>query len=233
MTSIHQPNTDVLKLFDQLYVLTSSGQCIYNDHPSKIKEYLNECQVELLGYQVPIEELIKVASSPDSNNVLVTNLVERAFGEVISSEKWMNHAKLHNKNLYQENKSFKLTDMMILLRRTAKNELIGGWKIQLSCLFFYILTVLIMLYLYPNDIGTDPGCTEETIDLRNISLINQRILDVILGNEQKFQQNTKFIFILMFIIYFFNIIQLSYSFSCENQVKIVRKETFESANLLF
>ena len=46
-----------------------------------------------------------------------------------------------------------------------------------------------MLYLFPNDIGTDPGCTEEKIDLRNISLINQRILDTLSGKEQKFQQN--------------------------------------------
>ena len=219
MTSIHQPNTDVLKLFDQLYVLTSRGQCIYNDHPSKIKEHLNKFQVKLLDYQVPIEKLIKIASSSDSNNVLVNNLVKRAFGEVISSKKWMKDAKLHNKSFCQENKSFKFTDLMILLRRTAKNELIGGWKIQLSCLFCYLLTILVMHYLFPNDIGTDPGCTEETIDLRNISLINQRILDAIMGNEQKFQQNTKFIFISIFIIYFFNVIQLSYSFTNDNQVK--------------
>ena len=64
----------------------------------------------------------------------------------------------------------------------------------------YYITIFGMLYLFPNDIGTDPGCTQERIDLRNISLINQRILDVITGNEQKFQQNIKFIFFIILCI---------------------------------
>ena len=223
MTSIHQPSADVLKLFDQLYVLTNNGQCIYNDHPSNIKGHLNECQIELLDYQVPIEKLIKVASSPDSKDVIVNNLIKKTFEISISSLKWIKYSKSQNKNLFQENKSFNWTDVLILLRRTAKNELIGGWKIQISSLICYLLTVFVLLYLFPNDIGSDLGCTESIIDLRNISSINQRIMDVIMGNQQKFQQNIIFMFIIMYIIYFFNTIQLSYTFSYENQVKIIDK----------
>ena len=223
MTSIHQPNTDVLKLFDQLYVLLNRGQCIYNNHPSEIKKHLNECQIELLNYQVPIEELIKVASSTHSNDVIVNNLIRKTFERSISSLKYIKYGKLQKKSLFQENKSFNWADVLILLRRTAKNELIGGWKIQISSLICYLLTIFALLYLFPNNIGSDPGCTENAIDLRNISSINQRIVDVIMGNQQKFQQNIIFMFVIMYIIYFFNVIQLSYMFSCENQVKIIDK----------
>ena len=202
-------------------MLLNRGQCIYNDHPSKIKEYLIECQVPLKEYQVPIEELIKVASSSDSNNVLANNLIEKTFERSISSLKWIKDSKLQKKSLFRENKWLNCIDVFILLHRTVKNELIGGWKIQIASLICYLLTVFVLLYLFPNDIGSDPGCTEETIDLRNISLINQRIVDVIIGNQQKFQQNIIFMFIMMYIFCFFNVIQLSYTFSCENQVKII------------
>ena len=201
-------------MFDQLYVLSSNGECIYNDHPSKLKQHLVQCQVQLLDYQVPIEEVIKIASSSDSNK-----LIKQQFENTISSEElWLKDSKLLKKNLFHKNKSFNLTDVIILLRRTATNQFIGGWKIQFGFLFFYFLSLFTMLCLFPNDIGTDPGCTEETIDLRNISLINQRILDVIIGNEQKFQQNAKFIFNVIMIIYSFDTIQMCYMSSYQNQV---------------
>ena len=220
LMSIHQPNSDVLTLFDQLYVLSTRGQCIYNDHPSKIKQHLIQCQIPLMKSQVPIEELIKVASS-SSDIVFPINLAEKTFKESISSqESWMKDSKLLKKNLSQKNKSFSFYDVIILLRRTATNELIGGWKIQIAFLISYFLSISIMLYLFPNDIGTDPGCTEERIDLRNISLINQRILDVLNGNQQKFQQNVKYIFFIIIMIYFLDIIQLCYTFSSQNHVSL-------------
>ena len=216
LTSIHQPNNDIVNLFDQLYVLTSKGQCIYNDHPSKLKQYLINFQVEILDYQVPIEELIKIASSTDSNKLISDNFEKSKNLQ----ESWMSDCKLLKNNLFESKKSFNLSDLMIILRRTARNELIGGWKIQIGFLMFYYITIFGMLYLFPNDIGTDPGCTQERIDLRNISLINQRILDVITGNEQKFQQNIKFIFFIILCIYCYDVIQLCYTFSCRNQVSL-------------
>lgn len=62
VTSIHQPNTDVLMLFDQLYVLSNGGQCVYNGHPNDLKQYLFDCQIPCSDIQVPIEQLIKYSS---------------------------------------------------------------------------------------------------------------------------------------------------------------------------
>ena len=214
LTSIHQPNCDVLRLFDQLYILSNKGECIYNNDPSKLKQHLIEYQIELLDYQVPIEEIIKIASSSHSDK-----LIKKQFENSTSSQElWLNDSKLLKNSLFHKNKSFNLTDVMILLRRTATNEFIGGWKIQFGFLFFYFLSLFTMICLFPNDIGTDPGCTEETIDLRNISSINQRVLDVIIGNQQKFQQNVKFIFNIIMIIYSFDLVQWCYMSSYQNEV---------------
>ena len=197
-------------MFDQLYVLNNKGQCIYNDHPSSLKQYLVECQVQLLDYQVPIEELIKIAST-HSNNVFNKNVQDS--DESFKDSKLLNH-------LPQEIRLFNFTDLTTILRRTAKNDLIGGWKIQLTALICYTMSLLLILYLFPNDIGTDPGCAQERVDITNISLINQRILDSFIGKEQMFQQNIKFIFIVMLIIYLFNVLLLTYAFLAEVQVTI-------------
>ena len=210
VTSIHQPNIDVLMLFDQLYVLATGGQCVYNGHPSVLKQHLVECHIPLMDYQIPIEELIKVASH-NSNYDLVNKLVSKTFDSSCKEELWTNQGKIIKGSFTQKSKAFSFNDLLILLRRTIKNEIIGGWKIQLGFIISILLGVLLMLYLFPNDIGTDPGCPQEVIDLKNISLINQRILDALIGNEQKFQQNIKYSFFIVIFFYCLNMIQVCYS----------------------
>ena len=212
VTSIHQPNTDVLMLFDQLYVLSNVGQCVYNGHSSYLKQHLIECQVSLLNYQVPIEQLIKVASSNDSAKYLVSKTNDNSiiqkelctkFGELIKAS-------------FSQKKKFSLNDLLILLRRTINNEFIGGWKIQFGFIFVLLFCILLVLYLLPNDIGSDPGCPLDVIELANISLINQRILDALTGDQQKYQQNIRFIYFVLVVIYSLNMIQVCYS--AESQV---------------
>ena len=178
MASIHQPNTDILMLFDQLYVISREGQCVYNGHPLALKQHLNECQVPLLDYQVPIEQLIKVASSNDID--LVNKLVDKSTGNRITQHNLMIDEGDLLKSGFTNYKSFNLTDLMILLRRTFTNELIGGWKVQIGFLLSIFLSVFMVICLFPNDIGSDPCCPLEVIDLRNISLINRRILDTLM-----------------------------------------------------
>ena len=63
VTSIHQPNSDVLMMFDKLYVLARGGRCVFDGETNQLKSHLEQCQVECLEWQVTIEELIKVAST--------------------------------------------------------------------------------------------------------------------------------------------------------------------------
>ena len=215
LTSIHQPNNDVLMLFDQLYILSSRGQCIYNGHPSVLKHHLIQCEVPFVDHQVPIEQILKIATLTDSNFDLIDNLLNKMNANLVSQiELWKNEGNLLER-FYQKKKTFSLTDLMILLRRTINNELIGGWKLELAFLINYFLIIFIMLNLYPDDIASDSGCIQEVTDLQNISSINQKILDAIIGNEQKCQQNIKFYFYIMDVIYLTNMIQLCYSYEAK------------------
>ena len=62
VTSIHQPNSDIIMLFDKLYVLSKGGKCVFDGETNELKMNLQECQIDCQEWQVPVEELIRVAS---------------------------------------------------------------------------------------------------------------------------------------------------------------------------
>ena len=66
MTSIHQPNSDVLIMFDKLYVLSKGAKCVFDGNINQLLCHLQECQVGCEEWQVPVEQLIKVASKPSN-----------------------------------------------------------------------------------------------------------------------------------------------------------------------
>ena len=71
VTSIHQPNSDLLMIFDKLYVLAKRGICVFDGKTNQLKSDLERCQVECLDWQVPIEQLIKVASTDPSVSLIL------------------------------------------------------------------------------------------------------------------------------------------------------------------
>ena len=76
VTSIHQPNSDVLMMFDKLYVLAKGGCCVFDGETTQLKDHLEQCKVECLDWQVPIEELIKLASKDPPVSFFHENLID-------------------------------------------------------------------------------------------------------------------------------------------------------------
>lgn len=73
VTSIHQPNLDILLMFDQLYVLAKGGRCVFNGLPNLLRDHLNKCGIECSDAQIPIEILLKVSSV--KHKTKIANLV--------------------------------------------------------------------------------------------------------------------------------------------------------------
>ena len=71
ITSIDQPNDDVLIMFDKLYVLSKGGKCVFDGKTTELQNHLQECQVECQDWQIPIEEVIKVASKTSNVSLVI------------------------------------------------------------------------------------------------------------------------------------------------------------------
>lgn len=64
IASIHSPSSDILNMFDQLYIMAKGGVCIYSDHPSKLTFNLKQIlDVEIDLEKPPIEEYLRIASN--------------------------------------------------------------------------------------------------------------------------------------------------------------------------
>jgi len=62
VTSIHQPNSLVLTMYDQLYVMAKGGRCVFSGRPNQLKSHLLECGINCPDDVLPIEVLLKVSS---------------------------------------------------------------------------------------------------------------------------------------------------------------------------
>lgn len=71
VTSIDQPNADVLIMFDKLYVLSKEGKCVFDGKSNQLQSHLQECQINFEDYQVPINQLIKIASKTTNVNFVI------------------------------------------------------------------------------------------------------------------------------------------------------------------
>ena len=72
ITTIHQPNTDVMQMLDQLYVLAKGGVCVYSGSPQLLEHHLRECNIICNAYQVPIEHLVTIGSKGLEDTSVVT-----------------------------------------------------------------------------------------------------------------------------------------------------------------
>ena len=74
VTSIHQPNSSILIMFDKLYVLSNGGRCVFDGKTNQLLCHLTECQVDCKEWQIPVEQLIKVASKTQNVSLLLSYL---------------------------------------------------------------------------------------------------------------------------------------------------------------
>ncbi|CAG2101733.1 unnamed protein product [Medioppia subpectinata] len=63
ITSIHQPNLEILMLFDSLYVLAKGGLTVYSGPPKHLSLHLQQCNIAYSSEQIPIEVLMKIAAN--------------------------------------------------------------------------------------------------------------------------------------------------------------------------
>jgi ABC-type multidrug transport system ATPase subunit len=62
VASIHQPNSLLMSMFDQLYVL-SKGKCVFSGRPNQLRAHLQTCGINVEEENMPIEVLLKICST--------------------------------------------------------------------------------------------------------------------------------------------------------------------------
>ncbi|OTF83516.1 hypothetical protein BLA29_002117 [Euroglyphus maynei] len=171
ITSIHQPNTEVLMNFDDVYVLAKGGVCVYSGHPNEIRQHLTQYSANndvQKNSSFPIEELIKY-SCLDYTDFQVKNLVQ-ATKTKIFDEKRNNineETQLVLDGIPNNRVRFSIRSIWILILRYF--YFIRGFQwIHLSifplCLF---LDGLVMGLIFDPKIALPTGCINLEDDFNN------------------------------------------------------------------
>ena len=94
ISTIHQPNTDILQMSNKLYVLAKGGVCVYLGTPASLPTHLSDCGIVCNENQVPIETLISIPSKGQEDNNVIELKAKTNFQIKVFIENRLNQTKL-------------------------------------------------------------------------------------------------------------------------------------------
>ena len=173
ITTIHQPNSDILEMFHNLYVLAKGGVCVYWGTPQYLTTHLRECNIICNKNQVPIEMLVTNGSKGIEDNTVV-ELRNKTSKEVIQSiSNRLNETKV--KRIERKNKSFSFKDIYLLLNRKFI-ELIAYKYVSISSNIIFLSIVSLLFALISDESGDYEDCIPRNAN-NNKNCLQQIVLD--------------------------------------------------------
>lgn len=169
--AIHQPNQDILVLFDRLYVLGRAGTCLYWGPPRALRAHLADCGVLCSEAQIPIEQLMKQASkvgqrseghvsSRDSEMppevAALVDANKKLFPELKRFSK-RNGSELHDAVIPRKQPPFCFRHLWQLTKRGFVANILRLWRANLIILLFSVATAASLCFIF-GEVGADSGC---------------------------------------------------------------------------
>ena len=139
ISTIHQPNTEVIQMFDNLYVLAKEGVCVFSGRPQQLKTHLNDCGINCSSNQTPIGILLKVGSNGPLDESVIelsdkTSENMRYFEPKIARE-----TELSPNGIPFEKKSFSIPELWYLLVRMTIHTIYHNWIQYFGQIAIYLL----------------------------------------------------------------------------------------------
>ncbi|CAG2118656.1 unnamed protein product, partial [Medioppia subpectinata] len=131
IASIHQPNLEILMLFDMLYILAKGGVAVYSGPPRGLRSHLDQCNIQCNENQIPIEVLIKLSANGFSDEKVMelsqkTNQIINKYIERIRTE-----LDISSVGIVTNFKHFSITEFLYLLSRAVTRLWRHEWPIIL------------------------------------------------------------------------------------------------------
>uniref|UniRef100_T1L476 ABC transporter domain-containing protein n=2 Tax=Tetranychus urticae TaxID=32264 RepID=T1L476_TETUR len=178
IASIHQPSSELLNLFHNVYVIGAGGHCIYNGPTDQLVTHLAQNGLCCPLYHNPAEFIVHVASGRYGEKIL-TNLAsiqaesfENLHAAIKSEEIDVDVDKIDVKRLYEKTNRKQhptCSHIGLLLTRTWKSTIRQPMLTWLR-LSQYLLVGLILSFLHNYKIGELDGCYTDVI--KNATLLS-------------------------------------------------------------
>ena len=215
IVSIHQPNQELLDMFDNIYVLAKGGDNVYSGHPKDLREYVIECGLKC-DDQVPIEALLEYCHGHNKGaQSFVKNVQSQSeLVDKINEEGLLEHLTI--RSFY---KRFSLLDLWNLLKRATRQTYLSQWHILLLQTFIYIACGVVMKFHFRSDMIEPDGCLD--IGFRDFTNnCNQTLED--LNNQYLIKLNLKYIHLVTITLSSFMIVFVIVPFL--DEIKVIENE---------
>ena len=124
IVAIHQPNVEILDIFDNLYILSKGGVNVYSGLPQNLRQHLIDVHIDCNVNEIAIEKCLKVCAN-DSNNFSIIDMQE---------------ATNRSQNCIMEQIS---REMVIKGNRKS------NWSVEFSLLsFWYLIQRMLLIYYH-------------------------------------------------------------------------------------
>ncbi|XP_054165107.1 ATP-binding cassette sub-family G member 1-like [Oppia nitens] len=167
--SIHQPNNDLIQMFDNIYVLAKGGDNIYEGSPQQMKHFMIDCQIYFNENKVVIEVMLKISSQGihSPNAMKLSEKIRQINAN--KCDKYLKHMKQTPTGIQSIQKSFSFLDFWHIFHRSLNIMFFKQrMKLMRQLLVLFLFNMLFALP-FSRRIGQVIGCLE--------SIGNQTCLD--------------------------------------------------------
>ncbi|RWS26160.1 ABC transporter sub-family G-like protein 1 [Leptotrombidium deliense] len=157
LASIHQPSVKILNRFHKLYVISASGECIYENTPEMLTTFLKFHDLECPPLYNPADFLIEVALGEHSITGLQSLVEDHREIYERESRKQNIQNNLQSSTNRSGKSTIKLSHVLILMERyyliTFRDPISFGVRVAAT-----ILVPLLTISLFGTDVGKRGGC---------------------------------------------------------------------------
>lgn len=203
------PDSDILAVFDKLYVLSRGGLCVYEGSVDHLNLFLRESDIIITSkIETPFERLMKIASKPDQQTLRLANRIYSTRDEIF--DQGNKYGKLAMYGIQTRLRNVNIFNMYDLFVRCLINKWRRHWKLILLQICTFMSFSFVLVTGFNTDIGQPDGCLHryrskkidglvvilnDTINeedlTRNSSLQNFEFVH----NQNDVEQNVKLIFL--------------------------------------
>ena len=203
-------DSDILAIFDKLYVLSRGGLCIYEGSVDHLSLFLREAEVLISSkIQTPMERLLKVASKPNQVTLRLANQTLSTRTDILHMAQKYGVGAPHG--IEPERVGISLRNMLDLFARSYLHKNRMNWRSITLYLTVIVSFTLILTTAFNDDIGVPNSCynrtgnvtlgrfviigDREAIDSNLLKQVGEKEIDIIEG-QHLIDENVKFIFVI-------------------------------------
>ncbi|XP_075585843.1 uncharacterized protein LOC124495081 [Dermatophagoides farinae] len=142
LVSIHTPNSDIMTLFDKVFILAKGGVCIYSGPPENMRDNLKQkINIEFNIEKPPIEEYLELACKGIANDHVCQLADSTLYEEHEKLDPLVDNLKFMSNGIRQRRKQFLFGDLLLQIYRMFIITFIDEYRnflMQFPFFFFII-----------------------------------------------------------------------------------------------